>query len=881
VSMALTDRPAATRPDDGGVPARRAVIRWALRLLRREWRQQALILALIAAAVTATFIASAVAVNARQPAAATFGTAQDMAVLSGSSSQVASQIAALRGHYGTVDVIGHQSLPIPGSVETFDLRAQDPAGAFGRPLLGLVQGSYAKAPGDAAITAGLAARFHVGVGSTWHVDGLSLKVTGIIENPQNLLDEFALVPPGQVSSPSQVTVLFNAPAAQTREQIQQITRVVPGITNRGSADASNPINPETISLAAATLGMLLIALVGVGGFTVLAQRRLRSIGMLAAQGATKKHIRLVVRANGVATGVAGTAAGLGIGFVGWLIYRPTAQSSSHHVIGVFQLPWTVIGISVILAIAATSFAAFRPAMTIARVPVVAALSGRPPAPKQTGRLAAGVGITFGIAAFLLLGIAGAGSGNGGSQSKGMMAVVLGFVALVVAIVLLAPACLGLVARLGRWLPVPVRLALRDLARYRARSGPALAASNVSTLIAVIICVASAARFGNVLDYAGPNLTPSQLAVYTPAGPHGDLSQPDQPGPASGTSQNGPGASQNGPGTAGPGRGTPQRKLAPDATPQQAAAAQAIARSLGGTPVTLETTTAKLVHAAPGRSWAGPVYVATPQLLAAFGISQSQVNPDSLILTMRPGLDKVPLMHLTYDNGSAAARALPANGGDANPYACPQGACLASPKIQEVSALPAGTSAPNTVITSHAIQALGLTSKLVTSGWLIQAPKALTPAQITGARQAAAAAGLSIETRNSIPSLATIVDDATVFGIALALGILGMSVGLVRSEASRDLRTLTATGASGRTRRALVASTALALAFTGAVIGLAGGYLAAIGFFRTNSLDGLSALGSIPVANLLLIGVGMPLTAGVVGWLLAGRDPRGVSRQPLE
>ncbi len=31
----------------GGVPARRAVIRWALRLLRREWRQQLLILALI------------------------------------------------------------------------------------------------------------------------------------------------------------------------------------------------------------------------------------------------------------------------------------------------------------------------------------------------------------------------------------------------------------------------------------------------------------------------------------------------------------------------------------------------------------------------------------------------------------------------------------------------------------------------------------------------------------------------------------------------------------------------------------------------------------------------------------------------------------------
>src|ERR1019366_10280748 len=36
-----------------GLPARRAVTRWAWRLLRREWRQQLLILGLIAVAVAA------------------------------------------------------------------------------------------------------------------------------------------------------------------------------------------------------------------------------------------------------------------------------------------------------------------------------------------------------------------------------------------------------------------------------------------------------------------------------------------------------------------------------------------------------------------------------------------------------------------------------------------------------------------------------------------------------------------------------------------------------------------------------------------------------------------------------------------------------------
>ena len=66
-----------------------------------------------------------------------------------------------------------------------------------------------------------------------------------------------------------------------------------------------------------------------------------------------------------------------------------------------------------------------------------------------------------------------------------------------------------------------------------------------------------------------------------------------------------------------------------------------------------------------------------------------------------------------------------------------------------------------------------------------------------------------------------------------------------------------------------------------MIGIAGGYLAAIGFFRSDQLDGLPSLSSIPVSNLLAILVGMPLAAVVIGWLVAGREPAGMSRQPLE
>jgi putative ABC transport system permease protein len=346
-------------------------------------------------------------------------------------------------------------------------------------------------------------------------------------------------------------------------------------------------------------------------------------------------------------------------------------------------------------------------------------------------------------------------------------------------------------------------------------------------------VVSAARFGGAVDYVGPNLTSSQLIVYPPGHGH-----PNGPPPT---------ASQ----------------LATTRTTAQRIAASLDDRYM----ITLETPSGSLQYGESGRSWSGNTYVATPQLLSAFGITPAQVNPDADFLTMRPGLAAMQHMQL-WDTLKTPPDS-----------PCLPGSCLASPPIQEIGALPSGTSAPNTVITEHAMRELKFTA--TTAGWLIQAPGGLTATQVTNARQTAAAAGASIETVNSIPSLTQITGVTTIFGLVLALGILAMSIGLVRSETAGDLRTLTATGASGAARRTLTAVTAGALALTGAVVGTAGGYLAAIGFFRTNQLDQLSELGSVPVADLLWILVGMPLIAVVVSWLLAGREPPAIARQPLE
>jgi len=815
-----TRRPVQAGPDNGGVPARRAVMRWAWRMFRREWRQQLLVLALITVSVGAVVIGAAVATTTPPPANSGFGTAQDLATFQSPGARLASQIASLEQRFGRVDVIENEAMAIPGSVNGFDLRAQNPDGAFGQPMLSLVSGHYPTAANQVALTQEVASVFGVTVGGTWpQPGGPARQVTGIVQNPQSLLDEFALVIPGQVTAPTQVTVLFDAPG-------RSASSIGPNVETPQSVAQSNPVNPVTIVLALTVVGMALIALVAVGGFTVLAQRRVRSFGMLAALGATDQRVRLVVRTNGVVVGVVGAVLGLVLGVAGWLIYRPSVESSAHHLIGAFQLPWIVIGPAMALAVLATYFASARPARAITRVSIVAALAGRPAPPKRVHRSAI-PGIILLVIAGFALSYAGRSTGGGGAPE-----LLGGLICLVIGVILLAPTFLSVLAGLAAHTPVAARLALRDLGRYRARSGSALAAITLGVLIAVLVCVLTAGRYGNVLDYAGPNLSSDQIIVYTPG--------------------NGPGF---GPGDQpGPGAGSPQT---------WSATAHAIASGLGsGDIVELETTTASLERAAPGRQWSGPVYVATPQLLAAFGIKASQVDPNADILTMRPGLSGLSDMQLLSGN------------------TCP-GECLAPPVIQEIGALPSGTSAPNTVITEHAIAELGLARTVSVTGWLITTPHGLTAAQISSARLTVAAKGMNIETRSSAPSSAEILNWATVFGTVLALGILAMTIGLIRSETAGDLRTLTATGAGGATRRTITAVTAGALALGGAVLGTAGAYIGAIAYSWDNKLDGLGSLLNIPVSNLLTILVGMPLVATVVAWLLAGREPATIARQPID
>jgi putative ABC transport system permease protein len=263
---------------------------------------------------------------------------------------------------------------------------------------------------------------------------------------------------------------------------------------------------------------------------------------------------------------------------------------------------------------------------------------------------------------------------------------------------------------------------------------------------------------------------------------------------------------------------------------------------------------------------GLLWVATPALLKAFGISPSQLNPAADVLTVRALLPSTG--NLILVSGSFLAQ-LPNT-------PCPAGMCIQNPVIQEVSKLPAGTAMPNTVITEGAVKALHET--IVGVGWLIQAPSALAAVQVNAARQAAVGLGATIESKSGQLSLGEISNGATIGGLLLALGVLAMTVGLIRSETVSDLRTLTAAGAGARTRRALTGVTACVIAFLGAALGVAGGSLAV---FVWGHADLATTFADVPWSDIGLLVIGMPLIGGTAAWLLSGRQPSAVSRQSLE
>jgi len=799
----------------GGAPARRAVLRWAWRLFRREWRQQILLLLLLTLAVAATVVGAGVATDTPPPLAAGFGAATQLVPVGGPG--LTAEVQRLREHFGTVDVIEEQPLAT-GADDGARLRSQDPHGAYGSAMLALVSGRYPVAATEVAMTPALAKTLGLRVGSAWPGPAGDRTVVGLVENPQNLLDVFALVPPGTLTAPAQATVLLRA----TSQALASYS--FPAGEQPRTPPANPGIDPTLIVLSAAIFGLIFVGLVAVAGFSVMAQRRLRALGLLSSVGARDRHVRLALVANGGVVGLVAALAGGLLGVAAWLAYRPRLETVAHHRIAWNALPWWLVGAAMLLAVATTILAARRPARAAARASVVGALAERPTSPRTAHRSA--IPGVLALAAGILMIFLSGGWGNGPNSNTALQ--LGGLLATSAGLLLVTPACVTVLSVLAGRTPVVTRLALRDLARYRARSGAALAAVSFAVFLAMVVSLLAGGRFADAVDYAGPNLPANELLLH----------------PAGSAAQRGDGP------------GAPAHLSTPDNPAADRAAAAAVGQAVGTADILeLRATDATLLQGFRGDP--GTIYLATPQLLRHYGIDPASVDARADLLTSRAGLDKMTRLHVMA-------------GGPDNP------ADLQTPVVQRLAKLPTGASEPNLLITSKGLAELGFPDR--PGGWLFTTPRALTASQINAARQVAAGATTSIETKSEAPSLDQLRTWSTTAGVLLALAVLAMTVGLIRSESARDLVTLTAVGAARRTRRALTGITAGALGLMGALLGTAVAYLLTIALFRGQLAE---KVGHPPVADLVAVLIGLPVVAGAVGWLLAGREPRTLARTPAD
>jgi putative ABC transport system permease protein len=572
-------------------------------------------------------------------------------------------------------------------------------------------------------------------------------------------------------------------------------------------------------LTATTIAMALVALVAGAGFLVVAQRRQRQLGLLGALGAPEGAQRLVLVANGVFVGAAAAITGAVVGLGLWLLLAPAVEAAARHRIHRLDLPWGLLAGCLALGFAACVLAAWWPARIAARQPVMAALARRPVRRAAVHRSTA---LSLVLVAGGAASVAFAYPGGGRARPLPLIG---GLAVLIVGIVLAAPLAVRTVAVVAARLPVAPRLALRDLARHQSRAAAAVAAITLGLGACVAVAVAAQAA------EHGPdegNLSPRQLVLRHAAGPLDGLDTSDA------TRDRLDGAASDV--AAALGDGTTR-------VPLDAAVNLAAKDPSGVHPINV------VVAVDHGYRLVDAAYVGTPEVLAAVGITPAEVRPETDLLTSRP--DDVLLL-----DESSKDRATPTT------------------VVQRVT-LPAFEDAPTSFITPDAVQRHRWSTARV--AWFLQADHDLGADEVTSARRLAADAGLTIEVRSTQDELAGLRTGATAVGSLLALAIVAMTVGLIRSESLGDVRTLTATGASPGVRRSITASTASALALLGAVLGAVGAYVAIVATYHSD----LGRLSAPPWPALAVIVLGVPVVAGLAGWLLAGREPRTFARPVLD
>ena len=793
--------------------ANRAVAHWAWRMFRRDWRGQALVLALLTVAVGGSSYAAALGHAVAPNDQANFGSANARIGFTTADAATAASVAtAARRTLGTVEQISDTLVPIPGSVRQLDLRTQDPHGLFGASTVTLRTGRYPASDGQIALTPAMSQFLAAPVGASLKLSGVTLKVVGLVENPAQLDDAFGLVTRAPAGRQVRYTLLVRASSGQLA-RFRAAAAVPGGLT----VDTPVYYSHDLGVLLVAALGMILVAVLALTAFLVLAQRRLRQLGMLAAIGATQRQVRNVTVIHGLIVGVIAAAIGTAAAGIGWVVTSSLISQASGRRVSWSSVPLWLILTPGVMGVLASALAAWWPARSMAKVPVVRALSNRPLDPPPGRRTAAAA------AAALMLGVLCLRF----AHQRNALLMIVGLAAMIAAVLLTTPLAIRALTARSRRLPVTGRLAWRELGRNQSRSAAALATVTIAVGISVSAVIITAA---NTHPPTAGNLSARQILISATDARDSALVPPRT---SSQTSSLDRAAAQ-------------VAAELPDASviPLDIAIDPAAPKSAQAQ-VTGDLDAAQLIRRVGGQLSSYPLYVSSPQLLSAFGVHSAQRSPGGYYAANPTG---------TWSMLYSQKEPLPAP---------------APLRFASYTSLPQALVSPAVVAQRH--------WKTVRAGWLLETPHPLTTRQQQAARAQAAALGLHIETRDPQRYLGQLRLMFTIGGIVITLAVIAIALVLLRLQTTRDQQILTAVGAPSRTRRLIAATTATALAALGTVLGITGAYATLILAYS----DTLGRLRNIPWAALTAIAVGIPALALATTWLTARRQPPSINRPVID
>ncbi len=407
----------------------------------------------------------------------------------------------------------HLRLRGPLGLTSMQTKVLDVADPVTRGIVEVVAGR-APGAGEVAMSRQAARELELDIGDTLRSVNpeRDFKVVGLVEFPGELrsllvFNDYEMLPSDQAPQ-----WLVDSASPLTALQVQRLNDHGLVVTSHeyfgesyGRSLGANSAEGLAIGFLAGGLVTLEIVLLAGPAFAVGARRRARDLALIAAAGGAPKHLRRVVLADGVVLGVCGAGIGLLLGVSAAVAGRPLVEEYIQQArAGGWRFYPTALTAIALLAVGTGLLAAMVPAFIAARQDVVQVLNGRRGVLRSRRRWIA-VGLSM-VAIGTMVAVFGA------SITRESL-ILLGIVLTELGLVVLTPSLVGLIAKVGRWLPLAARLALRDTARNRTAAAPAISAIMAAVAGAVAVGVFLAGTERQQATHYEPYLPMGHFAVH--------------------------------------------------------------------------------------------------------------------------------------------------------------------------------------------------------------------------------------------------------------------------------------------------------------------------------------------------------------------------------